>query len=341
MRQLCRSAGGLEAGRPYAGHGFSPGVRALALATAMGVALALAPTSAAPGEPLAESGILAVHQRISLPTATGDAFDAVIEVGIQDGWLTVDLRRAPLAAVLRMIGDRAGLRVRLHGELGGPITAAFTALALDQGIRRLIRGHSFALTYAPSRDGAGQPVLTEVRVYGAAAADGAAVRMGATGPPRPEPSAAAMVEAVAEQERAERMEGVATLAQLGDAASVPALAQVLATEPDAFVRAKAVRVLGHVGGEPALATLATALADPERAVRLQAIQAFGKVAGAGADATLAAVVANDRDPVVRRQAVQTLATLGTPEASRALGVAAADPSALVRQAVPAARPPAP
>jgi len=218
-------------------------------------ALALAPTSAAPGEPLAESGILAAHQSSSLPTATGDAPDAVIVVGIQHGWLTVDLRRAPLAEVLWMIGDRAGLRVLLHGELGGPITAAFTALALDQGIRRLIRGHSFALTYAPSRDGAGQPVLTEVRVYGATPADGAAVRPGATGPPRPEPSAAAMAEAAAEQEQTERMEGVATLAQLGDAASVPALAQALATEPDAFVRAKAVRVLGHVGGEPALATL--------------------------------------------------------------------------------------
>ena len=55
-------------------------------------------------------------------------------------------------------------------------------------------------------------MLTEVRVYGAASADGAVVRMGATGPPRSEHSAAAMAAAV-EQERAERMEGVATLAQ--------------------------------------------------------------------------------------------------------------------------------
>src|SRR5262249_35882391 len=152
MWQRCRYAGALEAWRPASGVGCSPGVRALALAVAMWSALALAPTSAAPGEPLAESGILAAHQSSSLPTATGDAPDAVIVVGIQHGWLTVDLRRAPLAEVLWMIGDRAGLRVLLHGELGGPITAAFTALALDQGLRRLIRGHSFPLTYPPSRD---------------------------------------------------------------------------------------------------------------------------------------------------------------------------------------------
>jgi hypothetical protein len=47
------------------------------------------------------------------------------------------------------------------------------------------------------------------------------------------------------------------------------------------------------------------------------------------------------EPLVSGQAVQTLATLDTPEASRALVAAAVDPSALVRQAVPAARPPAP
>jgi hypothetical protein len=57
------------------------------------------------------------------------------------------------------------------------------------------------------------------------------------------------------------------------------------------------------GGGPALATLATALEDPERSGRLQAIQAFAKVVGAGADSTLAAVMANDPDPLVRRQAV--------------------------------------
>lgn len=73
---------------------------------------------------------------------------------------------------------------------------------------------------------------------------------------------------------------MARLAQPSDETAVTALAQVLATEPDPLVRAKAVGVLGHVGGEPALVTLATALADPARAVRLQAIQAFGKVPAA-------------------------------------------------------------
>jgi hypothetical protein len=216
---------------------------------------------------------------------------------------------------------------------GHCITAAFIALAVDQGLRRLLRGHSFALTYAPSRDRAGPPVLTEVRVYGAAPAEGRTARLEATGPPRPELSAAAMAEAAADQERAERMEGVATLAQPRDETAATALAQVLATEPDAPVRAKAVRVLGHVGGEPALADLerGAPAGHPDlreggrRGGRHRHRRGYGPRSGPrGAPP-------GGPDP----------GDAGHPGGGRTLGVAAADPSALVRQAVPAARPPAP
>ena len=89
---------------------------------------------------------LTLHLRASLSVAAAE-IPATITVDVRQSLLTVDIRNAPLADVLRVIGERAGLRVLIQGDVSTPVTVAFTGVPLDQGIKRLVRGHSFVLRY--------------------------------------------------------------------------------------------------------------------------------------------------------------------------------------------------
>src|SRR3990172_7136099 len=64
---------------------------------------------------------------LSLPSRAVLAADqaappSAIQVAIQHGLLTVDVREAPLADLLQMIGERAGLRVTIHGNVKTLVT---------------------------------------------------------------------------------------------------------------------------------------------------------------------------------------------------------------------------
>jgi hypothetical protein len=70
--------------------------------------------------------------------------------------------------VLAAIGRQAGLRIRMEAGQARPVTAQFTVMAVEQGLRRLLRAAalSYALEYTP---GPGPTAtLHTVRVFGAA-----------------------------------------------------------------------------------------------------------------------------------------------------------------------------
>ena len=57
------------------------------------------------------------------------AQDARLQVTVEAGQLSVDVREAPVRAVLAAIGRQAGLRVRIEAEDSRTMTAQFTARA--------------------------------------------------------------------------------------------------------------------------------------------------------------------------------------------------------------------
>ena len=61
----------------------------------------------------------------------------------------MNVRDAPLADVLRLIGQKADLKVNLDGQLEAPITGTFAGVPLEAGIRRLTRGYSSSFAYDP------------------------------------------------------------------------------------------------------------------------------------------------------------------------------------------------
>jgi hypothetical protein len=91
---------------------------------------------------------------------------AQIHVTVDGGSLSVDLREAPVREVLAMIGRQAGMRVRIDAADTRMVSAKFTAMALDQGLRHLLRVASLNYALLYTRGPATTAILHEVRVFG-------------------------------------------------------------------------------------------------------------------------------------------------------------------------------
>ena len=228
----------------------------------------------------------------------------------------MDVRDAPLADLLRIIGERAGFRVTVHGTVTAPVTDAFTDLPLGEGIRRVVGGNGLVLIYAPSQGGGSTSVPTEVWVYA----------MG----PRPRDQ---VTQALAHPDRSARLEAVQSLRGRQDEAAGEALAQILKQAPDPIVRAQAATALGTVGGAQAADALSTALEDQDPSVRIEATRAIATVEGDEAAHPLAGVLLGDQDPQVRLEAARALATFKSDEAYGVLKAAGWEQDGPVRQVI--------
>lgn len=93
---------------------------------------------------------------------------AWMHVAIHEGEISVDLRAAQIREVLTLIGQQAGLRIYFDEAANGLVDAQFSGLALDQGLRRLLRAASLSHTFLYARGPADKVVLQEVRIFSAA-----------------------------------------------------------------------------------------------------------------------------------------------------------------------------
>src|SRR5918911_3859303 len=111
-------------------------------------------------------------------------------VTVRHGQLSVDLREAELREVFAEIGRQAGIRMALGPSAGERISAQFSGVELEAGIRRLLRLASlnYVILYSPESagrcastgsltsclkdmirnapDSARRSVIQEVRVFG-------------------------------------------------------------------------------------------------------------------------------------------------------------------------------
>jgi type II secretory pathway component GspD/PulD (secretin) len=93
---------------------------------------------------------------------------AGIPVAVHAGQLSVDLWEAPVQEVLAAISQQAGVRVHIDASAHHTVTAQFTDMMLDQGLRRLLRAASLSYTLLYARGPAATVILQEVRVFGEA-----------------------------------------------------------------------------------------------------------------------------------------------------------------------------
>jgi hypothetical protein len=211
---------------------------------------------------------------------------SAIDVRVTDGSLMVDVRDAPLADVLRAIGDRAHIAVTVSGRLDTRVTRSFVSSSVEDAIRQLARGHSTVWTYAPSRTAPGAQELTRLVV------------IASTAPPPAAPIGA--------QERATRLMRIRQLARRPGRAAMLELVR-FSRDADALVRMEALRALRRAQGEAATSSLANALrGDPDWRVRSTAAHLL---AGSSSDEARRALeaAATDADASVRRAAAIALA----------------------------------
>ena len=90
---------------------------------------------------------------------------ADLDIAFEHGLLTVILRDAPLAHVLRTIGERTDFRVVIRGDFDVRVTDAFAGVPADKGVLRLAGDHTLVLVYAPRRHAAEAERLAEVYLY--------------------------------------------------------------------------------------------------------------------------------------------------------------------------------
>ncbi len=192
------------------------------------------------------------------PAAAETAAPAKVDVTVEDGVLSVDLRNARFEDVLRAIAERTGIRFRLTGDLESSVTA-WLALPVAEGIRQLV----------------GDNGLIMISVYGAP--DGRVVMI------EPAVRTSSLDRVHGGFDRVDPMNKLRAVGEpygVDDKTTVEDLALVLARETDQKVRKLAVFGPGESRGAKALAALLSpALEDKDRAIRIQAIHGVSKIGG--------------------------------------------------------------
>ena len=192
-----------------------------------------------------------------------------------DGLLTVKVKDVSLNELLDEISRQSGLSVVGSGSLHDRITIEFRNLPLDEGMRLILRHHSFALAYAQqtpednqslvsrpetlwifSKGGKGYPIKTTV-----------VDRNRRRGSPKVvPPDIRSLQVALMSGDSSEREDAVDALGESKRLKAVPVLRLAL-EDVDEDVREAAVDALAEIGGETAIRLLEQALADEDESIR--------------------------------------------------------------------------
>jgi HEAT repeat protein len=256
----------------------------------------------------------------------------VIEVELSHAGLTVDVRHAPLSRVLEIIGERASVDITLHGDVSAPITESFASLPLEDGIRRLARGHSVVVAYGAPTDESGRAMVTGIWVMASSAAGARGASESAPSFPEsssPFPNTARDGESPLALQTDE-IQRLGADAGHGSEAAMLRLAEIVASDGEVALRHQAVAALGRLASPTAEPVLAAALADTDVEVRLRAVRGLRRFGTDTAVQSIAEVSLTDADPHVRLAAVTALTSLPGGSTLRALAKASSDPDDVVR-----------
>jgi hypothetical protein len=95
-----------------------------------------------------------------------------LRITAQHGQLSVDVHQADIRAVLAQIGAQAGVRIVWAQPAAREVSAQFSGVELDAGLRHLLRLASLSYLVLYGQGPTGAPVVHEVRVYGGEAGPG-------------------------------------------------------------------------------------------------------------------------------------------------------------------------
>jgi hypothetical protein len=89
-----------------------------------------------------------------------------LHVVVQEGRLSIDVQESDLGEVLAHIGRQANIRISSGPSVGKRVSARFTGVELEEGLRRLLRLASLSHIFLYANGPGGTVTISEVRVLG-------------------------------------------------------------------------------------------------------------------------------------------------------------------------------
>lgn len=263
-----------------------------------------------------------------------DAFS----VRAEDGLLTVEARGVPLSEVLTEIVNQMRIKIVLYGSAEQPVSATFSDLPMETGLKRLARDFNYAMISRPNGAKGGKPAIKAIHIFPKEGKGFSKEGPRVITPERPalqtfgEPHMDSLIQALEDKDAEVREEAVDGLAGLKDERTIPHLIWVLDDDRDPDVRENAAEALGEVGGPEAIDALISTLKEDDHVdVRAAAAESLGKIGGAEVIGPLTNAL-KDENEYVRETAVESLQEMGGDEVVPPLMDALRDPSEDVREA---------
>ena len=259
-----------------------------------------------------------------------------------DTGLSIQAENAPLVKLLHAVARASGARLFIRADLSQRVTTTFTRIPLVVALRRLLPNRAFVVVSSTSSGQQERPaVVQEIRVYGRAGINPAAVEIDALTMRRAETATLSEtgseeLDSVSGLGAGERLAVIYALAARSDERAIRLLGQMLEVDDDLDVRDAIVSVLLELGGDSAAQALQRGLGDPAPSIRSHIVDALGMTTGQPGTLGLGQVLFGEPDPQIRSSAVAYLAEMGTSAAREFVRAAANDPDKQVRNAAQAA-----
>jgi hypothetical protein len=270
---------------------------------------------------------------VAIGPARGNARQGGLLVSIQDNRLSATLDRVPLRDVLAALAHEAPFTISIKGEVEPePISISLHDVELEQGLRRLLRGTSYAMTYASASSASASPDtprLVELMVFGSdkAAPNSHVQDMGGTVktmPPRQDMRSHPLGTVKAMPLRSS--EDAAASTPTG-----PAPEHHSPAPDDPGQRVESLRTLGQQRSPELDTTLGSALDDPQDEVRATALEGLRDTGTAVPVEQLTRLAREDGHAPVRMDALARLADHAPESAREALEAALQDAESTVRE----------
>ena len=254
----------------------------------------------------------------------------VFDLKVDSGLLTLDARDAPLAEIMRAIGNQAGFEIIMTDDVDTSVTMTITDLSVAEALDRLLEGFDWVVVHDRQQDGTTDRAIDKVLVFESTSE--VIGTMAAIGEPNGSAGTAESAMTGDAQQLDSRTRGRDLLRLVNSGATPEVLAtlgEALQADDDAWVRGRAAAALGALRDERAVSDLAWALGDESASVRMEATQALGRIGGDRAVWALGAALVNGTTGMERIQAAWALGKQDSDLARQLLDAAAGDPSDLV------------
>jgi hypothetical protein len=250
-------------------------------------------------------------------SASGEskANGSVFLVRVKDNLLTVKLKHVLLEKVLTEIANQTGIQISIDGPMEELVSADFSDLPLDKGMKRLLRDVDHIFIYRGAKARAPEPEIRKVIIYS---------KRGEISDKRSEPRVIgpenrpprnlkqtpqeSLVRGPESKNEGVQEKTVDFTPALKDEKSIVELTAVLLNDKDEEARGKAAQALGDLRDKRAISALIQALKDKDAGVRESAVDALGTIGGEEVIRPLMDAL-KDEDEDVREAAAEALKNL--------------------------------